>query len=247
MFFLKKIVSRLFFPLSLILELMVIGLLWPQKGKRLITLGIALLYLFSFDPFASLLLWPLERQNPLIAETAIRKDIKWVVVLGGGSKDNPSLTPVDRLYDASLKRLLEGIRLCRHLPEARLVLSGGDYSGEIPVAQIMGEAAKQFGIPSSRLILEESSWDTQDEARLLKNQLGSEPFYLVTSAGHMPRSMALFKKMGTHPIAAPTDFRALWEAFKPTFLFPQATALVKTEQAFYEYLGLFWGWIRGNV
>jgi uncharacterized SAM-binding protein YcdF (DUF218 family) len=247
MFFLKKIVSRLFFPLSLILELMVIGLLWPKKGKKFVLIGITFLYLFSFDPFASLLLWPIERQYPSIPETAIRKDIKWVVVLGGGSKDNPSLTPEDRLYDASLKRLLEGIRLCRYLPEARLILSGGDYSGEKPVARVMGEAANQLGLSSTRIILEESSWDTQDEARLLKKQLGSEPFYLVTSAGHMPRSMALFKKVGTHPIAAPTDFQALWETFKPTFLFPQPAALVKTELAFYEYLGFFWGWVRGYL
>jgi len=247
MFFLKKIVSRLLFPLSLILELMVMGLLWPKKGKRFVLIGIALLYLFSFDPFAYLLLWPLERQYPSIAETAIRKDIKWVVVLGGGTKENPSLTPEDRLGDSSLKRLLEGIRLCRHLPEARLILSGGDYRGETPVARVMREAAIPFGIPPSRMILEESSWDTHDEARLLKNQLGSEPFYLVTSAGHMPRSMALFKKIGTHPIAAPTDFQAIRETFKPTFLFPQAAALVKTEQAFYEYLGLFWGWTRGYL
>ena len=167
------------------------------------------------------------------------------MVLGGGSKDNPSLTPEDRLSEASLKRLLEGIRLCRHLPEARLILSGGDYSGEKPVAQIMREAALPFGLPSSRMILEESSWDTHDEARFLKNLLGSDPFYLVTSANHMPRSMALFKKAGTHPMAAPTDFQALGETFKPTVLFPQAAALVKTEQAFYEYLGLAWGWIRG--
>jgi uncharacterized SAM-binding protein YcdF (DUF218 family) len=247
MFLLKKIVSRLIFPLSLVLELMVLGLLWPKKGKRLILAGIALLYLFSFNPFANLLLWPLERPYSPIAETAIQKDIKWVVVLGGGSKNSPSLTPEDRLYEASLKRLLEGIRLFRHLPESRLVLSGGDYSGETPVAQVMGEAAKQFGLPSSRMILEESSWDTHDEARLLKTLLGSEPFYLVTSAGHMPRSMALFKKAGTHPLAAPTDFQSHGETFRPTSLFPQAAALLKTEQAFYEYLGLAWGWVRGYL
>ncbi len=111
----------------------------------------------------------------------------------------------------------------------------------------MGEAASQFGIPPTRMILEESSWDTQDEARLLKNQLGAEPFYLVTSANHMPRSMALFKKVGTHPMAAPTDFQAQWEGLNPHFLFPQAAALVKTEEAFYEYLGLCWGWIRGYL
>jgi uncharacterized SAM-binding protein YcdF (DUF218 family) len=170
-----------------------------------------------------------------------------VVVLGGGKKEAPSLTPEDQLHEASLKRLLEGIRLCRQLPGSRLILSGGDYRGETPVARIMGEIAVQYGFASSRLVLEESSWDTQDEARLLKTTLGEEPFYLVTSAAHMPRSMALFKKAGTHPIAAPTDFLALWESLNSTTLLPRAGALGKTELAFYEYLGFLWGWARGYL
>ena len=138
MFILKKIFSRFFFPLSIIIELMVIGLVRPKKGKRFLITGVVLLYLFSFSPFAQLLLWPLERPYPAISESAIQKEIKWVVVLGGGSRSNPSLTPVDRLGDDSLKRLLEGIRLCRHLPKARLILSGGDYRGLSSDAQKHG-------------------------------------------------------------------------------------------------------------
>jgi uncharacterized SAM-binding protein YcdF (DUF218 family) len=247
MFFLKKIFSRLFFPLSLILELMVIGLLWPSKRKKFFMAGFFLLYLFSFDPFADLLLWPLERTYSPVNLSSLRRDVKLVVVLGGGVKENPSLTSEDRLYEGSLKRLLEGVRLCRHLPKARLILSGGDYLGETPVAQVMKEAALGQGLPLSRLIQEEYSWDTHDEALILKKTLGSAPFYLVISASHMPRSMALFKKAGTNPLAAPTDFQALWGPLQPTLLFPKAEALLKTEKAFYEYLGLLWGWLRGYL
>jgi uncharacterized SAM-binding protein YcdF (DUF218 family) len=246
-FLLKKIFSRLFFPLSLIVELMIVGFLLPKKGRKFIATGVILLYLFSFTPFARFLLWPLERQYPVISASAVQKKIKWVVVLGGGSRSNRSLTWADRLDDASLKRLLEGMRLYRHLPEARLVLSGGDYRGLSADARIMGQVAIQFGLPSSRLILEESSWDTIDEVRLLKKIVGQDPFYLVTSASHMPRSMTMFKKAGNYPIAAPTDFQALWEPLKVTDFFPQAAALMNTERAFYEYLGLLWGWVRGYL
>jgi uncharacterized SAM-binding protein YcdF (DUF218 family) len=247
MFFLKKIVSRFLFPLSLILELLIIGLLWPKKGKKFLISALLLLYLFSFQPFANLLLWPLEKSYTPIEVSSLRKDIKTVVVLGGGVKEKPSLTAEDRLSEASLKRLLEGIRIGRHLPEARIILSGGDHYGVTPVARVMKEVALSLGLPPSRLLLEESSWDTPDQARLLKESLGSEPFYLITSANHMPRSMALFKKVGTQPIAAPTDFHALWEPFRPINLFPQAGALGKTEAAFYEYWGLLWGWIKGYL
>jgi uncharacterized SAM-binding protein YcdF (DUF218 family) len=247
MFFIKKIVSRLFFPLSLILECIIIGLLWPKKGKKFLLSALVLLYLFSFHPFANLLLWPLERSYAPIPVSSIRKDIRTVVVLGGGAKENRSLTPEDRLSDASLKRLLEGIRICRHLPEARLILSGGDYHGATPVAGIMNEVAMDHGVAPSRLVLEESSRDTREQARLLSIILGPAPFYLVTSANHMPRSMALFRKVATRPVAAPTDFPALWEPFRVTTLFPQAGALGKTESAFYEYLGLLWGWVWGDL
>jgi uncharacterized SAM-binding protein YcdF (DUF218 family) len=247
MFFLKKIVSRFLFPLSLILELLIIGLLWPKKGKKFLISALLLLYLFSFQPFANLLLWPLEKSYTPIEVSSLRKDIKTVVVLGGGVKEKPSLTAEDRLSEASLKRLLEGIRISRHLPEARIILSGGDHYGDTPVARIMKEVALSLGLPPSRILLEEGSWDTPDQARLLEKSLGSEPFYLITSASHMPRSMALFKKVGTKPLAAPTDFHALWEPFRPLNLFPQAAALGKTETAFYEYWGLLWGWIKGYL
>jgi len=247
MFFLKKIISRFLFPLSLILELLIISLLWPKKSKRFLVSALLLLYFFSFQPFADLLLGSLERSYSPLEISSLRKDIKTVVVLGGGVKENPSLTPEDRLSEASLKRLLEGIRICRHLPQVRIILSGGDAHGTTPVARIMKEVALSLGWPPSNILLEEASWDTPDQARFLKNTQRSEPFYLVTSANHMPRSMALFKKIGSQPLPAPTDFHALWEPFRPLDLFPQAAALGKTETALYEYWGLLWGWFRGNI
>jgi uncharacterized SAM-binding protein YcdF (DUF218 family) len=246
MFVLKKLVSRLFFPLPLILELFIIGLVWPKKRKKFLIAGIVFLFLFSFPPFGFIMLWPLESRFPPLTDSSIQKDIQWVVVLGGGSRDNKSLPLEDRLQSATLKRVLEGIRICRQLPKARLILSGGDYQGATPVARVMKDVALDFGLPPSRLVLEESSWDTRDEARILKNQLGQNPFYLVTSAGHMPRSMALFRKAGTRPLAAPTDFHGVWEPLSVTTLFPQAETLRNTELAFYEYLGLFWVWVRGQ-
>jgi Uncharacterized conserved protein len=151
------------------------------------------------------------------------------------------------LGDASLKRLLEGVRLSRLLPQSRLVLSGGDYRGISPDAMIMQQVALDQGVVRDRIMLEAASWDTTDQARFLKDRLGQAPFYLVTSASHMPRAMRMFIRSGTQPIAAPTDFRAVRVPFQVTDFFPQAGALVNTESAFYEYLGLCWGWVRGQI
>ena len=173
--------------------------------------------------------------------------MQWIVVLGGGSREDKTLTLEDRLGDASLKRLLEGVRLSRLLPKSQLVLSGGDYRGISPDALIMQQVALNQGVGRERIILEAASWDTIDQAKLLKDRLGHASFYLVTSAAHMARAMRMFTHLGAQPIAAPTDFRAVWTPFQITDLFPQAGAMADTERATYEYLGLFWGLIRGHV
>jgi len=129
MFILKKLVSRFFFPLSLVIELLLLGIILKKRRTAVILAGVSILYLFSFAPFGYLILRPLESQYVPISSTSLNKEVRWIVVLGGGSREDKTLTPEDRLGDASLKRLLEGVRLSLLLPRSRLVLSGGDYRG----------------------------------------------------------------------------------------------------------------------
>jgi uncharacterized SAM-binding protein YcdF (DUF218 family) len=127
MFILKKLVSRFFFPLSLVLELLLLGLFLKERRTKVILAGVAILYLFSFSPFGYFILRPLESQYVSISSSTLNKEVQWIVVLGGGSREDKALTPEERLRDASLRRLLEGVRLSRLLPQSRLVLSGGNY------------------------------------------------------------------------------------------------------------------------
>ena len=41
---------------------------------------------------------------------------------------------------------------------------------------------------------------------VVKEIVGKDKFILVTSASHMLRAMALFRKQGMEPIPAPTDY-----------------------------------------
>jgi uncharacterized SAM-binding protein YcdF (DUF218 family) len=247
MFILKKLVSRFFFPLSLVIELLLLGVFLKKRRTRVILAGVAILYLFSFSPFTNLILRPLESRYVPVSSSHLNKEVRWIVVLGGGSREDKTLTPEDRLSDASLKRLLEGVRLSRLLPQSRLILSGGDYRGISPDALNMQQVALDQGVARDRIMLEADSFDTTDQAKFLRDRLGQAPFYLVTSAGHMPRAMRMFIRSGTQPLAAPTDFRAVWAPFQVTDFFPQAGVLANTESAFYEYLGLCWGLVRGQI
>lgn len=150
----------------------------------------------------------LEHHYPVV--TKADKTIPWVVVLSGGQAQVDNLPANDLLYAASIKRLVEGVRLLNQLPKAKLLLSGGAYDNEPAEATHLQQLAFWFAIPQQRIVLEGRSINTADQAREVKAIVGENPFYLVTSAIHMPRSMALFQQAGLHPIAAPTDFTLFW-------------------------------------
>jgi uncharacterized SAM-binding protein YcdF (DUF218 family) len=260
MFLLKKIIGPLLLPVPFCSLLMIAGLilLWSTRrqkaGKLLVSIGSLLLILLSYGVSTSWLLMPLERRFPpvLTATSVTSQDasqaVKWIVVLGGGGSYSSKLTSPSQLSSASLARLIEGIRLQRQIPGSKLILSEGNIFGSGPVAEVMGRVAQDLGVRKDDLVLETQSLDTESQAGRILPLVGSERFFLVTSASHMPRSMALFRKLGMNPIAAPTDFES-WsaESWGPSQLYPSAGGLRKAELAVHEYLGLAWAKLRGQI
>jgi uncharacterized SAM-binding protein YcdF (DUF218 family) len=262
MFLLKKVLSQFFYPLPLALTILVLGLvcLWTTRrqrlGKALVTLGTFILLLASMAFLPTMLSVPLERGYPALLDPAAIAGStgqavpppKWIVVLGGGHVSDPNLPANSQISDVALARLVEGIRLHRALPGSKLLLSGGGGFDPVPEAEVMGRIAAMLGVRPEDLVLERDSQDTADQAALIAKMLGREKIILVTSASHMTRSMALFKKQGLSPIPAPANF-ALKQAqgirlgdFMPG---PGNLALLQT--ALHEYLGLAWAWLRGVI
>ena len=254
MFLFKKIVAPLFFPLSIILEILILGifLLWftrrQKAGKRVVFAGALLLSLFSYTSISNICLRPLEYKYPPLVDLHQFSEVKWVVVLGGGHNSDPKLPVTGQIGDASLSRLLEGVRIHKKLPASKLILSGSGVYDPVSNAMVMAGVAEVMGTGENRLVLEELSKDTKDQARLIHKIVGDERFILVTSASHMPRSMALFQKSGMKPIPAPADYLVKKRhGISPGLFFPSADSLRKVERVFYEYLGLAWAWIRGQI
>ncbi len=254
MFLFKKILAPLVYPLSLSLEILLFGLflLWftrKQKiGKIVVSVGVLLLTVFSYGAISNTLLRPLEYKYAPLLSLEDMRHVKWIVVLGGGHTSDPQLPVTSQLSDASTARLIEGIRLHNMLPESKIILSGGGLFDPVPNAKIMADVALSIGVDKEDLVLESVSKDTKDEAGLIQKIVGKDRFVLVTSASHMPRSMALFKKCGMHPIPAPTDyFVKKRQRVSPAMFFPSASDLYKTERAFHEYLGIAWAKLRGQI
>ncbi len=261
-FLFKKILSRFFFPVALCLEILLVGLILllltrrQRAGKVILSVGFALLTLLSYTSIADMLLGPLESKYPPLRDPKAPglldpdapRPVKWVVVLGGEHTFDPRLPVTSRVSSESLARLIEGIRIHRELSGTKLLLSGGGAFNHVSEAQGMAEVAIALGFDKRDLMLETASRDTKDQARLVKRIVGRDGFILVTSASHMPRSMALFRKRGMDPIAAPSDHRVKKRRSRhPGDFFPGASALRKSEQAFYEYLGLTWAKLRGQI
>ena len=262
MFPIKKLLSALVQPCSLLLAVMALGLLIlhftkrQRTAKAMLFAGIALMALLSLGPVARVLVRPLEASYPpLLTEATQASTIlpdgspapRWVVVLGGGHAESRSLAPIDQLSAPSLVRLAEAIRLQRLLPESKLLLSGGSNGRATTEAQVLAAAGTSLGAPQDRMVLESQSWDTIDEVRALRALLGKERFVVVTSATHLPRAMDMFKKAGMNPIAAPTDYLALHEASGIVDWIPHAGAGFVIERALHEYLGLFWAKLSGQA
>jgi uncharacterized SAM-binding protein YcdF (DUF218 family) len=261
MFVLKKIVALCLYPLSFCLGILILGLwfLWatrrPRLGKWLVTLGTVLLLLLSVPDISRLTLIPLESRYPALLhpETVSWGQTRgtsprWIVVLGGGHVSDPHLPANSQISPAALGRVVEGVRLYKAIPGSKLLLSGGVVFDPVPEAEVMARIAVLLGVKPQDISLETDSWDTADEAELIAKMIGPGTIILVTSAAHMPRAMALFRKRGLQPIPAPADFhvRGAQEPF-PGRVFPSSSALSGVKVAAHEYLGLVWAWLRGMI
>jgi uncharacterized SAM-binding protein YcdF (DUF218 family) len=246
MFLFKKIAAPFLFPLSICAGLLLIGviLLWFSRkqslGKLFVTTGTLMLLVLSYDPVPT---WMLRSLESRFAPAELPPPAaKWIVVLGGGHVSDDRLPATSQLSPGSMMRLVEGIRLSRLLPDAKVVLSGGSPFGKTADAVVMANAASILGVPKDRIVLETKSRDTEEQAILLRPLLRDEPFLLITSASHMPRSMMVFRNAGLKPMSAPTDFsvKRSNRVIHPGLFFPSCASVSKAERATYEYLGMGW-------
>lgn len=171
----------------------------------------------------------------------------FVVVLGAGHVSDPSIPLSSRVNEAAVIRLVEGIRLQRLCPDAKLIVSGGTVFDPQPSAKLMADLAVELGVAREEIIQVDQPMDTPEEARCIAPIVGAAPFLLVTSASHMPRAVALFEEAGTHPIPAPTHYFTR-KRLGPSLghYFPSAYNLAKTERVIHERVGMMWARVRGE-
>jgi uncharacterized SAM-binding protein YcdF (DUF218 family) len=239
----KKIVGLLTEPGVIVLLLLVYGfgrLLISRgsskKGWLSLGLGVACFYLFTTAPLPNYLLGILEsRYTPVSARQDV-SDIKYIVVLSAGVRLNDTAPPTSRLDESSALRVAEGVRLFHLMSGApTLIMTGQGFFGDTGTR--MAAFAEALGVPIDKLIAENQATDTHGNALGVQVVVKDKPFFLVTSAVHMPRALSIFEKLGMKPIAAPADFRFATYCLVNDFL-PSGRNLTNLETAVHEYLGL---------
>jgi uncharacterized SAM-binding protein YcdF (DUF218 family) len=237
---LKYVVDLLTAPLMLVVLLGVAALILSKMRRRraamaALVLAGALAYLSTTGLLARIMMAPLVRTYPPLQDDALPA-VKYVVVLGSAYRPRPGLPVTAALDQDGLARIVEALRLFRKLPGAQLVLPGASGGLERP-GNGYARLAIELGIKEDALVLiRERARDTASEAQQIAAYLGTEAFLLVTSTSHMPRAMALMRRAGARPIAAPATRRE--GGLAPIDLVPRAEGLHATESAFHEYLGL---------
>lgn len=264
-FTVKKVVSRLLFPVALIFYPLAIGvlLLWfgktPRKqllGKMWVTASLVLFVFFALGPTSGLMLRSLEtRHAPFDPEKARAEfGADWspgfVLVLSGDFTPLAGLPPSATVGPVTQARMSEGVRIHRLFPESKLVFTGGKIKETDPftISSQMAALAEIWGVDPESIVLETESRDTKDHVRFLKEMVGPEPFVLVTSAAHLPRATAMFEHAGLKPVPAPTDFHSIGNVrLSWSWLVPRTGRLQDAENAFYEYMGLTLAKLRGQI
>jgi uncharacterized SAM-binding protein YcdF (DUF218 family) len=223
---------------------MLIGFCWwiYKKHRRgfLIISGITFLFYLSTISFLSDILI-LSLENQYKPPATISGDV--IIMLGGGATlDTPNIGGKGHLSGAAANRLLTCIQLYHKLKAPVVVSAGKVYQTTGIESEIARTILLGIGIPPTKIMVENKSVNTTENARYTKKILDQYHLrrpVLVTSAFHMPRAVKQFRKAGITVIPYPTDYRVNVSAgFEIRKLIPSSEALNQMSIAIKEYVGL---------
>ena len=222
-----------------------------RLARVLVVVALAIFWTSATPTVARWLTGTLEQQYPSNPSTLPRADV--AIVLGGAvsAPIPPRQAPE---LGAAADRVWHAAHLHRSGHVQRIIAVGGSvpwgpqHSSE---AEVIRQLLVELGVPRSAIqigITSRNTYENAVETKALAKELPFATALLVTSAWHMPRALAVFKKAGIPVVPAPCDFRAD-DTLTGTVLdwLPHADAFAMTSAALREWLGYYvyrWrGWL----
>jgi uncharacterized SAM-binding protein YcdF (DUF218 family) len=257
--FLYSVLLKFLYPTSIALLLVVAGALMRRRtALRRICYGLALATLivcgngWVVHRMVRALEWQHLPPEPVPGADAI-------LVLSGGVHAARPPRPTVEVSEAG-DRVLYGAELFRRGRAPQIICTGNIATGGVgrrPEAEDMADLLEMVGVPRASIVLETEAQNTHEHAVNLCPMFADRQIrrvLLVTSAIHMPRSLAVFQRScpSVEYIAAPTDFRATQPIAIPWYrnavaLLPTPHNLVDFSDATHEYIGMLYYRIRGWI
>jgi uncharacterized SAM-binding protein YcdF (DUF218 family) len=246
-FVLAKILGFFAAPSNVLIVLGLLGVAlmatrWRRGGRRLAVFSLVLLAIAGLSPIGNAVILPLEDRFP--PWDASRGAPVGIICLGGALETIVSPARGEVSLNEAAERMTAIAELARRFPEARIVFSGGSgrliYGGTTE-AELAARLFASFGIARDRILLEDKSRDTLENARFTKALVqpkAGERWLLVTSAYHMPRAVGLFRAEGFPVEAFPVDYRTRGaiDMLRPFSML--GDGLRRTDTAVREWIGL---------
>lgn len=243
LYVLKVIYSTFFIPPGIFLVLLLglaAQLYRSQRKSSAFLCGTAVLfYLCTIPAAADPIIRSLEAHYTPPA--VFSGDV--IVLLGGGATmDTPNIGGHGHLSGYAANRLLTAAQLY-HKYKLPILASGGKVLETTGTeAEVSRMILLGLGVPDDKIIVENQSLNTTQNAEYSKKLLDSHGFnqpILVTSAFHMARAVLQFQKAGVTVTPWPTDYQANVHSLVSWFDFvPSSSALTNIALSTKEYLGL---------
>lgn len=199
-----------------------------RLGLVLLGSGLVILWIAATPAFANWVSWRLESEFPAGSVEALpRSDA--VILLGGA---DPNL-------ESQTNEITQALRLYRAGKAPIIVISGGN---QLFPNQTIADHLILFGVLPSAVIVETKSRNTRENAvnaATIFKARGWRNGLLVTSALHMPRAIAAFKKVGLGVVPAAASIQTPSPKFGSRLeLRTDEKALLRTTVAIKEMIGL---------
>ncbi|SLM46872.1 conserved protein of unknown function [Nitrospira japonica] len=264
LFGLYKTAKYVLYPLSWVVILLTMTtwlLLLPSTPSRLRWARIGscaclfTLLLISSPLLSSQFIGMLEAVYPATPEPA-QRPFDAIVVLGGGILDRGTLRPSVDLTSLSRERTTCGADLYLRGYASKLVVTGGDASvfGSGPIEAVeMKRWANRLGVPDDVILIDNTARNTYENATATHRLLQDASIVLVSSASHLPRAAALFKKQGFRVTPVPCGYFSrnrpgdVAEDLTLFQLLPADSAISHTREAVVETMGAFFHRLMGQL
>jgi len=255
-FVVSKVLGFLTWPSNLLMVLGFAGALllatrFARAGLQCLLASLLLLAICGLSPLGNALMLPLEQRFP--PWNPARGAPDGIVVLGGAFDTNVAPARGEISLNEAAERMTSAVELARKYPDARIVFSGG--SGQIvhggsTEAALAVRLFENLGVPAGRLVTEDRSRDTDENAKFSKAIADPKPgerWLLVTSGHHMPRAVGAFRRAGFEVEAYPVDWRTRGPEDLARPFRIASDGLKRTDTAVHEWVGLLVYWLSGRT